>query len=140
LTLQIAIEKIKNPPKSGKMYFSRGVAHQASAPGEAPANWYVGLIQSGRTVYGKEAGEGAAISTSRYKATSSVRGTVIFSAKYADMLELGTIKMAPRPFLRPSLIEAAPRAEDFITEEIDKELATIDKERGISKPNRGRVR
>lgn len=76
---------ILNTPKTGRMYGD----HQASAPGEAPANWTGHLLNS-------------------FKVTQHTTGSVVSvrvtnTAEYAPHLEFGTIKMAPRPFLRPAL-------------------------------------
>lgn len=80
-------ELIQNPPKTGKIYIRRGIKHQASAPGEAPATDTTALASSATTSYNKEA----------------LSGRANWSVKYAMALELGTFKMAPRPFARPAL-------------------------------------
>lgn len=82
---------ILDPPKTGRIYLSRTKPspHQASAPGEAPANWTGALRKNVRyRVYGHdrmEFGDG-----------------VIKSAKegaglYGKYLEEGTKKIKPRP-------------------------------------------
>lgn len=93
---------IQDPPKTGRVYTTtfftdksgrlrRGKkrpAHQASAPGEAPANDYSTLVNS--------------IVIDR---TDIARGRIVIAAtaKHARPLELGTRTMAPRPFLRRAL-------------------------------------
>ncbi len=73
-------ELIKQPPKTGRVYRIRGRDHQASAPGEAPANLTGRLVKSyNYNVHGPydmELGE---------------------SAPYAGFLEDGTRKIEPRP-------------------------------------------
>lgn len=81
--------------KSGRVYM-RGKkpnqkSHQASAPGEAPAVDGGDLVGSGKA-----------------QMVSQTVGEVTFSAEEAELTEFGTRKMAPRPFLVPSLQEAEP--------------------------------
>ena len=75
--------------KSGRIYKHGSVLHRASAPGEAPASDTGRLVNS---INSYAVGNGEAISVAG-------RGTV----KYAAMLEFGTIKIAPRPFMLPAL-------------------------------------
>lgn len=93
---------IQDPPKTGRVYTTtfftdksgrlrRGEkrpAHQASAPGEAPANDYSTFLNS--------------IVIDR---TDLPRGRIVIAAtaQHARHLELGTRKMKPRPFLRRAL-------------------------------------
>ena len=77
---------IMNPPQSGRIYRRGNVAHQASAPGEAPATDTGALVGS---AYTKKLGD------SDYETG--------FTAEYAAALEFGTAKMAPRPYLRPAV-------------------------------------
>lgn len=80
---------ITNGQKSGRLY-KRGKAifHRASAPGEAPASDTGRLVNSiNTTISGLEA------------LVVAGRGAV----KYARMLEFGTSKIAPRPFMFPAL-------------------------------------
>lgn len=84
-----AVFLIMNPPKTGRLYRRRGVVHQASAPGEAPAN------DTGRLVN----------SRSIQLFPDRLAARLNFGTKYAGMLEYGTPKMEPRPFARRSLIE-----------------------------------
>lgn len=93
-----ARQAILSPPKSGALYKRRGVVHQASAPGEAPASDTGRLVQSGRTEYNQQ----------------DISGRVIFSTEYALALEVGTVNMQPRPYLRPAL----EVKKDFIVEAV----------------------
>ena len=83
---------IMNPPKSGRIYRRGNVAHQASAPGEAPATDTGNLVNS---AYTKKLGD------SDYETG--------FTAEYAAALEFGTAKIEPRPYLRPA-VEAVKKA------------------------------
>lgn len=84
-----AVELITSPPKTGRIYKRRGVTHQASAPGEAPANDTSRLLNSRRIDLFE----------------SQLRARLTFSAKHALPLEAGTMKMEPRPFARRALRE-----------------------------------
>lgn len=101
-----AISLIQNPPKSGRTYRRRGVEHQASAPGEAPASDTGRLVNSLETRYDTEA----------------LSGTVVTTVDYGPMLEYGTEKMEPRPFLRPALASKQDVVLRYVEEEIAKEL------------------
>lgn len=76
------VRLIKSPPKTGRIYRFRGGLHQASAPGEAPANRTGRLARSAR------------FATRNYQEMR-----VGETAYYAKFLEEGTRKMAPRPHL-----------------------------------------
>jgi hypothetical protein len=89
LVEQRAVQLIMEPPKTGKIYRRRSVEHQASAPGEAPANWTGRLVNSRRVEFFED----------------EIRARLIFSTEYALPLEMGTRKMAPRPFARRALAE-----------------------------------
>ena len=101
------VERIMQPPKTGKFY-KRGKdrLHQASAPGQSPANDYGNLVKSITTKYDEP----------------KLEGTVNVGAKYAEALEYGTQKMEARPFARPALQETTPAIRQFITDEVNKEL------------------
>lgn len=91
------VKKIMSPPKTGRVYKSGGRSHQASAPGEAPANDLGNLVASIREEY----------------EPNHLRGFVVVSAPYAAALEYGALRMAmgsywelePRPYARPSVAE-----------------------------------
>jgi len=74
-------KSIKTGAKSGRQYGN----HTASAPGQSPANWTGDLVNS--------------ISVENKGKTSEV----IINSQYAQLLELGTSKMRPRPFILPSI-------------------------------------
>lgn len=67
-----------------------GIEHQASAPGEAPANLYGLLAKSGMV-----------------EVVSDLEADVVFSSEYAAAMEFGTVavggKIEPRPFLSPAM-------------------------------------
>ena len=73
---------IINPPKTGRVYRIKGIPHQASAPGEAPANRTGRLARS-----------------YNYQVSGDVQLAVGESAPYAGYLEDGTRKMKKRPHL-----------------------------------------
>lgn len=74
--------------KSGNYYLRDYGWHQASAPGEMPAVDYGNLIASLKVVMEQRAS-----------------GTLQTDMYYAPFLELGTRKMAPRPFMEPALLQ-----------------------------------
>lgn len=71
--------------KSGRLYVRRGVEHQASAPGEAPAI-DTGILHD-------------SFFTQKVDELEAIVGT---NVEYAPHLELGTVNIAPRPFLLPA--------------------------------------
>lgn len=74
---------IRNGPRTGRVYTFRGRKHQASAPGEVPAN------RTGRLA-----------KSVRYESTGHHTLRVGEDAEYAGWLENGTKRMAPRPHLQ----------------------------------------
>lgn len=108
----MAIESIKGGKKSGRTYsttfFMRGgklfvgqprkgqnlsETHRASAPGEAPAH-DTGALESGIVP--------------SYDA-SNMTATVHSKTAYGLHLELGTGKIAPRPFMQPAADDLGPK-------------------------------
>lgn len=79
---------IRNGPRTGRVYTFRGRKHQASAPGEVPAN------RTGRLA-----------SSVGYLASGPDDLTVGEEAEYAGFLERGTRNMAPRPHLSVAVNE-----------------------------------
>ncbi len=71
---------ITSPPKTGRVYRIRGLDHQASAPGEAPANL-----------------TGRLAASFNYNVHGFYQMEVGESAPYAAFLEEGTRNIAPRP-------------------------------------------
>lgn len=98
-----ARKKIMRGQKTGRVYGK----HRASAPGEPPAS-DTGNLQTSIDIDIDTDGMGA---------------SVIAVAAYAAMLEFGTSKMAPRPFLHPSLEEQRNGIVRDIAKEINKALA-----------------
>lgn len=101
-----AVNLIMQGPKSGKVYARRGVQHQASAPGEAPAN-DTGRLVNSRTVD---------------LFPAEIRARLTFRTAYALPLEVGTAKMEPRPYARRSLAERRGDIIASIAGEIKREL------------------
>ena len=99
---------IRNGPRTGRVYTFRGRKHQASAPGEVPAN---------RT--------GKLAKSVRYEATAHHTLKFGEDAEYAGWLENGThnkgggIKMAPRPHLRIAVTEMQTKTMDTLIKYID---------------------
>jgi len=87
---------IYNPPKTGRIYIYKGNYHQASAPGEAPAN------RSGRLARG---------------VLFVARPTELkfgYTTPYGLFLERGTRKMKPRPNIEKTARAAEKDAQNFI--------------------------
>ncbi len=86
--------------KTGRIYTSKSKSprtHQASAPGEPPANWTGNLLR------------GIKVYTDQERTTAYVAASAISNGyDYAPALEFGTTKMAKRPFLRPAFLKFKP--------------------------------
>ena len=80
---KLIIERIMRGQKAGRVYGN----HQASAPGESPANDTAALVRSIRVEH----------------VPGSGRARVVIASAYGKMLELGTRHMAPRPFATPAI-------------------------------------
>lgn len=104
--LEKAVSSILEGGKTGKIYRRRGVTHQASASGEAPASDTGRLAQSGRTFF-KETSE-------------SVVAGVNFSTAYAGALEFGTQTIEPRPYARPALAEVRKDLKQTVATAVSK--------------------
>ena len=91
-------ERIQEPHATGRIYpRPGGKFHQASAPGESPATDLGHLVNS--------------IVADTQHARTQLLGEVTVGAEYGSHLEFGTVKMAPRPFLAPSIDEIRPAFE-----------------------------
>lgn len=93
---------IRNGPRTGRVYTIRGRKHQASAPGEAPAN------RTGRLAKSVD-----------YIATGHHTLQVGEKAEYAGWLENGTKKMAPRPHLQVAVTETQTKVMDTLIKYLD---------------------
>jgi HK97 gp10 family phage protein len=100
------VRRIQQTPKTGRVYTRRGVEHQASAPGEAPASDTGTLVQSITVEVNAE----------------KLSVTVNAGAAHAPALEFGTDKIEPRPYMRVSLAEKRAELEATIAREIEVEF------------------
>lgn len=96
------VKLITSGPKTGRRYKRRGVVHQASAPGEAPASDTATLVRNRETVLIPE----------RFAARLRL------TAAHALPLELGTRTMAPRPHARRALRETEAAGQGDVMDEI----------------------
>ena len=96
-------ELIVQGPKTGRVYRIRGRDHQASAPGEAPANLTGRLAKS-----------------YNYDVHGPFQMTVGESAPYAGFLEDGTGKMKPRPHMIRAITETQGDAVRVLYDEVEK--------------------
>ena len=96
---------IKNGSKTGRVYFIKGRAHQASAPGESPAN---------RT--------GMLLNSSSYEVRGPDEMEVGEISPYAKFLEDGTKKMAPRPHVIVATRKKAIDVMNAITKRINEQI------------------
>ncbi len=126
LVLERATVKIMSGPKTGRIYRRRGVVHQASAPGEAPANDLSSLALSGAAFYSTEAPTDPVIAVNAAGeanlAPDVLVGRVNWSSDHAAPLEFGTEKMDPRPFARNTLEESREEITGLIEAGVASEL------------------
>lgn len=101
-----AVSLILNSPATGRVYIRRGVAHQASAPGEPPASDTGTLARSIDVDLDPK----------------KLRGIIKAQTNYAKALEFGTQTIAPRPFMRPALQKEKKKLDDDVRAELDKLL------------------
>jgi hypothetical protein len=101
-----AIRLMQETPHTGRVYRRRGVSHQASAPGEPPA------VDTGRHIQ--------QITTDYDPANFA--GTVTFHSAYALALEVGTAKMAARPYARPALESKRHEIEEEVGKALDEAM------------------
>ncbi len=101
-----AVSLILDTTKSGRIYKRRGVAHQASAPGEPPAS-DTGTLLNRRHI-------------DLFPDRLAARLT--FSAGHALPLELGTKNMEPRPFAVPALRATEQEVRGVIMQRITEAL------------------
>lgn len=96
-----AVRLIKSGPKTGRVYrrYRPTRVHQASAPFQPPAEDLGELSGSLSATVDRKAMEAAIVSTSHK----------------AVMLELGTRKMMPRPFLAPSIDNTRARISRMLS-------------------------
>lgn len=97
---------IKDPPKTGRIYKIRSARgrrknHQASAAGEYPAN-LTGELRKGV----------------RFEVQGNSRLVFGAQAEHGPYLELGTRKMAERPFLKKSVLSNQRNAKKHFVREI----------------------
>lgn len=90
-------------PKHGRIYVRRGRIHQASAPGEAPA------VDTGHLV--------TSVITRRVALADYETS---YGAKYAAMLEYGTRRILPRPFVRPAINAVARKFFEAIRNVVER--------------------
>ena len=94
---------IEEGPKTGRIYRIRGRDHQASAPGEAPANRTGKLAKSGN-----------------YNVHGPFQMEVGESVPYAGFLEDGTGKIKPRPHMIRAINETQGDAVRVFYDEVKK--------------------
>jgi len=87
---ETAVKIALSMPGGGKLYGS----HRASAPGQAPTTWRGDLR--------------ASITHTVMKLGLFLTAIVGTDKTYAPKLEYGTIKMAPRPFMRVTIARIQP--------------------------------
>lgn len=105
---------IAQESKSGVVYQRRTVVHQASAPGEAPANDTGRLLNSIQT-----SAENSGMVVNINAGSSMV--------DYAIHLEYGTSDMAARPFMKPAL----KKSRKFIHDRMEKAIQKAIKKNAI---------
>lgn len=97
LSIEGAAKASMTEPKTGKEYKRGTKTHRASAPGQSPAIDTGALANS--------------ILADTTKADSALYAEVTAGTEYAEPLELGTGRMAPRPFMTPAAEAERPKLE-----------------------------
>lgn len=104
------IRLIKSPPKTGRLYFVGGKIHQASAPGEAPADFTGALAES--------------VDSEVSGSTKLTIGDREEIAEHGRWMEFGTTdgRIASRPHLKPAALGKAREVEQSISQGVEREL------------------
>ncbi len=97
-TINEAKRSMQESPQTGKLYRHGGVDHIASSPGFPPRP-DTGNLMSGLN-----------FDTGRFWVDVGA------TAEYAPWLEVGTRRMAPRPWLRPAMEKVVTDLEDSLSE------------------------
>ncbi len=92
--------------KSGRVYRRRGIEHQASAPGEAPASDTGTLVRQITVIVDPD----------------TLTAKVNSGAAHAPHLEFGTEKMEPRPHMRVALENVRSQLEEAVARDISVEM------------------
>lgn len=90
---------IQSSPASGRVYKRGNVLHRASAPGEPPAIDTATLLNS----------ISSEVTSQKPRRAVAITGP---NTEYAAPLELGTSRMAARPYMRPAADGGKDRAVD----------------------------
>lgn len=101
------VKKKLSQPGSGRVYRRGTVLHRASAPGQPPA------VDTGRLR-----------ASYTWRTGEDVQGPYVeigTNVEYAPWLEYGTVKMRPRPHLRPAIEELRAEIRDLIAQGIVRE-------------------
>ncbi len=99
-----AKQEIQAGSKTGRVYLRGKIAHQASAPGEAPATDTGHLVNA----------------VTPYKRIDRFTGEVQWHSEYAAGLEFGTRRIAPRPFIRPAAAKVKPSFVKAVKQALEK--------------------
>ena len=108
------VRLIKSPPKTGRLYSFGGRIHQASAPGEAPADLTGQLAES--------------VGSEVTSPTQLVIGDDV-SAPHGRWMEFGTDdgRIAARPHLKPAALSKAREVGQAIVRGVHRELRKVHK-------------
>jgi len=110
---------------SGRIYKRGNVIHRASSPGSPPAtdtgrlsgsistNWTGSDMDRGRVDSPADAGDGIGRPVARD--ADDFRVVVGTNVEYAPFDEFGTVKMGPRPFIRPAFDRMKGKIRSFMT-------------------------
>jgi len=104
------VRLIKSPPKTGRLYLIGGRIHQASAPGEAPADLSGALAES--------------VDSVAPSATQLIIGDRANIAPYGGLLENGSPggQLKKRPHLKPAALSKAREVGQAINQGVATEL------------------
>jgi len=103
--------KTSMQPGTGREYKRGGKIHRASVTGQPPAvdsgrlrasiasNWSGSGLANGNVTNPKQSGDGVSMPPTEPNKFTGRVGTNVF---YGKILEYGSVKMGPRPFLRPA--------------------------------------
>lgn len=99
-----AVKSIQKGPKTGRLYttHNKSIPHQASAAGEAPAS------------------DTGMLAGSIYADIEKFDATVGTRLDYGRMLELGTMQIAERPWLRPAIERRRQKMIDNLERILDR--------------------